>query len=483
MGIMKKIFSNIMYNGIYQLLIIVLPFITVPYISRVLGAESVGVYSYVNSIPTFLSVVILMGMNQLGAREIAQSNRETIWSRFLGLWKIQAFVGVVVIILYTLVVIFTLDYKFYFLLEVPFLIGYILDISWFFIGLGEIKKVVIRNTSIKLILITSIFIFVHNPDDLWIYVLINSITYLANIIFWFSLKHEIKLIQTIDITPTKIKFNYWKKAIIVAIPMIATQLYTSFDQTLVKWLAGAVQLAYYSQSQMIARAVVGVVTSVSMVLMPKMAQIQASGDSENHNKSIFKLVKISLDYTAIVALYFTAALMINSAVFVPWFYGTKFTDMTQNMFWVSLIVIFISYGGVFANQYTLSQGKYVKFAIPYLIGAIFSILANIFLVPLYGSLGATGVIVGTELIVCLLRIVLVIGDFKKVGIFNDQLKYILTFIITLGLGLLLPIRVSNPLVTLIAQTILSTIVYFVLLIVLKTRVTNDGKQLLRRIKR
>ncbi|MEJ1294743.1 oligosaccharide flippase family protein [Latilactobacillus sakei] len=302
---MKKIFSNIMYNGIYQLLIIVLPFITVPYISRVLGAESVGVYSYVNSIPTFLSVVILMGMNQLGAREIAQSNRETIWSRFLGLWKIQAFVGVVVIILYTLVVIFTLDYKFYFLLEVPFLIGYILDISWFFIGLGEIKKVVIRNTSIKLILITSIFIFVHNPDDLWIYVLINSITYLANIIFWFSLKHEIKLIQTIDITPTKIKFNYWKKAIIVAIPMIATQLYTSFDQTLVKWLAGAVQLAYYSQSQMIARAVVGVVTSVSMVLMPKMAQIQASGDSENHNKSIFKLVKISLDYTAIVALYFT----------------------------------------------------------------------------------------------------------------------------------------------------------------------------------
>ena len=480
---MKKIFSNIMYNGIYQLLIIVLPFITVPYISRVLGAESVGVYSYVNSIPTFLSVVILMGMNQLGAREIAQSNRETIWSRFLGLWKIQAFVGVVVIILYTLVVIFTLDYKFYFLLEVPFLIGYILDISWFFIGLGEIKKVVIRNTSIKLILITSIFIFVHNPDDLWIYVLINSITYLANIIFWFSLKHEIKLIQTIDITPTKIKFNYWKKAIIVAIPMIATQLYTSFDQTLVKWLAGAVQLAYYSQSQMIARAVVGVVTSVSMVLMPKMAQIQASGDSENHNKSIFKLVKISLDYTAIVALYFTAALMINSAVFVPWFYGTKFTDMTQNMFWVSLIVIFISYGGVFANQYTLSQGKYVKFAIPYLIGAIFSILANIFLVPLYGSLGATGVIVGTELIVCLLRIVLVIGDFKKVGIFNDQLKYILTFIITLGLGLLLPIRVSNPLVTLIAQTILSTIVYFVLLIVLETRVTNDGKQLLRRIKR
>ncbi|MEJ1321261.1 polysaccharide biosynthesis C-terminal domain-containing protein [Latilactobacillus sakei] len=117
------------------------------------------------------------------------------------------------------------------------------------------------------------------------------------------------------------------------------------------------------------------------------------------------------------------------------------------------------------------------------MGAIFSILANIFLVPLYGSLGATGVIVGTELIVCLLRIVLVIGDFKKVGIFNDQLKYILTFIITLGLGLLLPIRVSNPLVTLIAQTILSTIVYFVLLIVLKTRVTNDGKQLLRRIKR
>lgn len=479
---MKKIFSNIMYNGVYQLLIIILPFITVPYISRTLGAESVGVYSYVNSIPTFLAVVILMGMNQLGAREIAQASKETIWKRFLGLWKIQAIVGLVVIVIYTLVIIFMMDYKFYFLLEIPFLIGYILDISWFFIGLGEIKKVVVRNTSIKLILITSIFIFVHKPDDLWIYILINSVTYLANIIFWFSLKHEVKLIQTPNITLTNIKVNYWKEALIVAIPMIATQLYTSFDQTLVKWLAGAVQLAYYSQSQMIARAVVGVVTSVSMVLMPKMAQIQVSNDRENQNKSIFKLVKVSLDYTAIVALYFTGALMINSKVFVPWFYGIKFTSMTQNMFWVSLIIIFISYGGVFANQYTLSQGKYTKFAIPYLIGAVFSITANIFLVPMYGSLGATGVIVMTELIVCVLRVLLVINDFKGTKIFNDQLKYIIAFGVTLGLGLLLPVKMTSQLGTLITQTIISTVVYFGLLVILKTRLITDGSQIWKRIK-
>ncbi|OEH90014.1 hypothetical protein ATO00_07105 [Loigolactobacillus coryniformis subsp. coryniformis] len=154
---MKKTFSDIIYNGLYQLFIIIIPIITVPYVSRVLGAHALGIYGYVYSIITFLSVLIAVGMNQLGPKVIAQTNRELRLKRFKQLWFIQFITGLIVIIVFICVTILLLPYKQYFLLEIPFLVGYVLDISWYFIGIGEIKKVVLRNTLIKMFALVLIF--------------------------------------------------------------------------------------------------------------------------------------------------------------------------------------------------------------------------------------------------------------------------------------------------------------------------------------
>ncbi|OEH90013.1 hypothetical protein ATO00_07100 [Loigolactobacillus coryniformis subsp. coryniformis] len=64
------------------------------------------------------------------------------------------------------------------------------------------------------------------------------------------------------------------QALILLIPQVAVQAYTSFDSTIVGIISGATQLAFYSQSQNIARVVLAIITSVSVVLMPKMAAMQ-----------------------------------------------------------------------------------------------------------------------------------------------------------------------------------------------------------------
>ena len=171
---MKKASTNIIYNAVYQLLIIVLPFVTTPYVARVLGKEALGINSYVNSIPVFLSFIILMGMNQVGVRVIAQSTKENLEENFKKLWGLQLLSGLIVIISYIVVVCLFMSYKFYFLIEIPFLIGYVLDISWFYIGRGQVKTVVMRNTIIKLTLVATIFIFVHSEQDLWICLLVRD---------------------------------------------------------------------------------------------------------------------------------------------------------------------------------------------------------------------------------------------------------------------------------------------------------------------
>ena len=66
---MKK---NLIYNIIYQLLILILPLITMPYVSRVLGADGIGTYSYTYSIAYYFMIFGMLGLNNYGNRTIAK---------------------------------------------------------------------------------------------------------------------------------------------------------------------------------------------------------------------------------------------------------------------------------------------------------------------------------------------------------------------------------------------------------------------------
>lgn len=468
---MSKTLSNILYNGIYQLLVIAIPIITVPYVARVLGAESLGISAYVASIGMFLGIIITMGVSQLGARIIAQSNSQDILINFSKLWVIQFCSGFFVLLIYAIAVFFFLSQKYYFVLEAPLLIGCMLDISWFYIGIGEVKKVVLRNTVVQLASLLVIFMFVHSSADLWIYILVNSVRLvLANSVFWitlfkkwhFSVNHFIR----------DADFRYFREAMVLLAPQIAVQLYTNFDSTLVGIIAGAVQLSYYDQSQKTARIVVAVITSVSTVLMPKMAQIEKNKDNERL-ENIFKL---SLDYTLMISLYFSLLLMVNTRQFVPWFFGRQFLPMTDNMYLVSLIVVFISYGGVIANQFTLAKGMYRSYAIPYYFGAIFSITLNIILVNMWGANGGTITIVVTEFVVCLVRILIVKKQVNFRNLVKGQYKYILSFIIILIIGNNIPYIFKTTFFNLIFVSFVVTISYFGLLVLFKTRFVDDFKK-------
>ena len=83
----KSIAKNYIYNLLYQMLTIVLPLITTPYLSRVLGAESIGIYGYTLSIVTYFVLFGSLGIAMYGQREIAylQNDKEKCSKTF---WEI-----------------------------------------------------------------------------------------------------------------------------------------------------------------------------------------------------------------------------------------------------------------------------------------------------------------------------------------------------------------------------------------------------------
>ena len=68
----NSIKKNYLYNLAYQVLAIIVPFVTTPYVSRVLGAQGIGDYSYTYSIVTYFGIFAVTGTATYGMREIAK---------------------------------------------------------------------------------------------------------------------------------------------------------------------------------------------------------------------------------------------------------------------------------------------------------------------------------------------------------------------------------------------------------------------------
>ncbi|MDT2634761.1 oligosaccharide flippase family protein [Enterococcus dongliensis] len=468
---MKKIFSNLIYNAMYQLFMIIVPVITIPYVSRVLGAYYIGDYTYFSSIILFLGSLIIFGKNQQGVKEIAQSSFANRKQIFYDEWIIQIVASVPLIIINYVWFSLVTD-SIVFLLYLPYLLSYIFDISWFYIGIGDIKKIILRNTFIKIISIVFIFIFVKDVSDYSLYILINTFgAFLSNLVFFISLTKYFD-----NLIPAKIRINraYLKESLQLLISIIAVQIYTNVDKPIVGFLSDSISLAYYSQSQKIARIILSVVVSFSTIIMPKLAELKGQGNE----KAMITILKKSLNYTTIISILFTALLILNAQDFVPWFFGDEFSPMIIDMVISSFLVLFISVGGVFSSQYTLANGDYKKYTIPIVIGAVVNVILLFILTPIFNAVGAILAIVLTELIICLSRIFIVKRDLNIFNIFKDHIIYYISFFITMFMFMTINFSIiSNSFFRMFLRSLSICVVYLTVIFLFDKNIRSDLKKM------
>ena len=134
----SKLTRNYLYHMAYQLLAMFLPLITVPYISRVLGAENIGIYSYTVSIATYFISFGSLGMALYGQREIAyhQSNKRRRTQIFYEIFCLRLITMAIALAAFFITFVFrTNGYQFYFAILLLEILASALDISWFFQGL------------------------------------------------------------------------------------------------------------------------------------------------------------------------------------------------------------------------------------------------------------------------------------------------------------------------------------------------------------
>lgn len=470
---MRKTFLNILYNAVYQIFIVLVPLITVPYLSRVLGPKTYGIYSSVNNTVQFLMIFCILSMSYVGMRTISRTRTygtpQELTNAFWGLWYFQGIAGIITILVTVFVAtVFHVQYWFYILLMVPYLISAQVDISWFFQGLADFGRVVLKNTAVKLVSVVLILLWVKSPADLWKYLLIMSVsTMLGSFVFWFDIWRYVG-------KPIAHFYKFKQTAIAIGtlmIPQIATQIYTSLDKPILGWFSNSTQVSFYDNSQRISNMILGVITSISLVIMPKMA---------SEGKKAQKIVmKKSLEATVMLGTLFAVIIMANTKQFVPFFFGNKYVPMTPLMFWFTLTIIMIPTGGVFANQFALANQRDKDYAVPVVIGAILEIVLSYLLDRPYGAGGAMIAILITEAVVLILRLWVVRDGYEFSYVFHDVPKYLLIAVLTLAIGMFMPNIIPSAFFDMAFKSIVMLIIYLTLMFLFKLDFNDDIVKLIK----
>ena len=454
---------NFIYNSVFQGLLLFVPFITTPYVSRILGAENIGKYSYASAMVTYFTLLAALGSTIYGQRKIAynRDNKERMSQVFWNTFSFRCIMSGISLILYILYII---DFEGVTLInEIVALniINVALDISWFYQGIEDFKKIVARNLIVRLICMAGIFIFIRNESDTWKYVLILAS---AQILGSFSMW---KMMPSYVNTPQRLEpFDGFKDILLIFLPSIAIQIYTILDKSMIGWITGSNYAnGCYEQSERTARLAMTVVTSIGTVVLPRVANLFQKNDLKQAKEYVYQAFQV----VWLLAIPIMFGLAGVSSVFIPVFLGNGFEDAIGLLRIFSMLVLVVSLAYVVGISYLIPTKQQNIYTAAVTCAAIANFIMNLILIPRRGAVGAAIASVTAEAIGTAIQVIycLVKKQLNAARIFIPSIKYFISgfvmFICVEGLK----IYFSAGIVSLCVLVATGIVIYVIMLLLLR----------------
>ncbi|HGL8125766.1 TPA: flippase [Streptococcus pneumoniae] len=469
-----KILKNYAYNLSYQLLVIILPIITTPYVTRVFSSDDLGTYGYFSSIVTYFTLLATLGVANYGTKEIS-AHRKEIGKNFWGIYSLQFGATWLSILLYlALCFLFTSMQN-----PVAYILGLSLvskglDISWLFQGLEDFRKITVRNITVKLVGAISIFLFVKSANDLYLYVFLLTIfELLGQLSMWLPARQFIGK----SYFDWKYAKKHLKPVILLFLPQIAISLYVTLDRTMLGVLASTKDVGIYDQALKLVNILLTLVTSLGSVMLPRVSSLLSSGDY----KAVNKMHEMSFLIYNLVIFPIIAGMLIVNDDFVRFFLGQNFQDSRYAIAIMTFRMFFIGWTNIMGIQILIPHNKNKEFMVSTTVPAILSVGLNLLLLPQFGYIGAAIVSVLTEAFVWGIQLFYTRFYLKEVPIIGSMTKTALASAVMYGL--LLGSKTSihfSPTINVLIFSVLGGIIYLFAILSLKVVDVKELKQIIRK---
>lgn len=371
---------------------VVFPLITFPLVSRALGAEMYGLYSWASSVTSWFSMFAVLGVGKYGIRAVARSrdNVRDLARTINGIMTVVLIFTAFAIVLFFLSILFIdkmQENRTLFLINTISIICNTLGVMWFFQGMEQYSFITIRGIIVKVVAFIGVLFLVHTPDDYLIYaaLMVGSLG-LANLINLFYMLKTIGILHNKDcrVSISDAFHAHFRSLLTFFIISAAISIYTQLDTVMLGFLTNNEQVGFYSAAIKVKGVLTALVSALTGVVIPRASNYLING---KHNE-FRSLIRRSLLLILIVAIPVSVILAIFATQLITFYAGAGFAGSGPVLSIVGLTILPIALSILFCDGIMIPLGLENRCMKIYIVAAIIDFFGNLILIPIFGAVGA-----------------------------------------------------------------------------------------------
>ena len=468
----KSITLNFIMNAILQISAFIFPLITFPYVSRILGPSGTGNVSFATSIVTYFALFAQLGIPTYGIRATARVRDD---KRLLSKTVQEIFIINAVMCILAYIVFFVVlnlvpkmyNDKVLFIIISSTILFNSVGMDWLYKGLEKYTYITFVSITFKFLALILMFVCVHHKSD---YVIYGAIS-----IFAASASNICNLLNVHKLIYLKPFLNYEFKQhfrpIMIFFAMSCATIYTNLDTVMLGFMKDNVEVGYYNAAIKIKNVLLGVVTSLGTVLLPR-----ASYYIENNMYSEFKRIAgKALNFVVLISFPLCLYFILFAKEGVLFLSGDAYTEAILPMQILMPTLIFIGLTNIMGIQMLIPLGREKVVLYSEIAGAIVDLAINIILIPILASVGAAIGTLVAEGVVWLVQYQALKGTVKESYL---KIKYIpillgITSMLASILSYFIKFLYLNSFLTLMLSAVVFFAIYFIVLTLAKESLINE----------
>lgn len=467
----KSLKVNAILNITKTLMGLVFPLITFPYASRILMPEGLGKVNFALSIISYFAIISSLGIENYGIREAAKLRDDKIQlSKFSKeIFMINMISTIVAYALLAVAIIFIpkfLEYRRLLIVSSATILFTTLGMNWLYSAVEDYLYITIRSIIFQVISLILLFLLVHSKDDYVKYAAISVVSNVGSNILNFV--HSRKYISFKIDKPLKFK-KHLKPIMVLFAMAVAVKIYTVLDTTMIGFLKNDYEVGIYTAATKINKIVLSLVVSIGTVLLPRLSYYSSMEDKTEFYKLAYK----GFDILLLIALPSAVGLSLLSTSIVHLLSGNGYEAAILPMRIMNPIIVVIGLSNFIGIQMfmPLNKEKWTLYSV--LVGAVVNFFINLFLIPIYGSVGASIATLCAETTVTLTQLILLRRFLKINKIAKSLIKYFLNSVV-MGVFIYACVRfISVEWVELVIGVIVGVVVYILILVIEKNELIYE----------
>lgn len=384
--------------GLVQISNFVIPLITLPYLTRVLGSEVYGRVVFAQIFMTYFVLLVDFGFPWSATRKIAayRLDQGLVSRTFVATWVAQWLLVVLALVLSALIISVAERLRsdaWLYAASFSSVIGTMLLPIWFLQGLERLQVVALLQLFTRTIALVPIFLLVRQPSDaIWVPAIIGISTMLGGFIALAWIHHQ--------------RLVYWcwpgwrlvvrelRESCALFGSRAAISLYTTLVPLALGWVAGPVALAHFNLADKLRSTAQALLSPLSQALFPHMSHMVAT-----KNAGAFRLLKRSAVAILVIAGGTSILLWMLADRLVILLGGEEFRDASTVLRWLAPTPLIIGLSNLFGVQIMLPNHLNRLFNSILITAAILSLLLILPMVSVYQATGAAQTILLVESVV------------------------------------------------------------------------------------